>query len=156
MASKIDTRKNNPEHLRSMLDGSALIEKVLTLTAYLEQGWMPEYDYPRDIPVTEVRPHHFKIKDWIVLNNAQLQRLRNTLDVYLRLLSKVLPDLKALDLHDTTMRGQLAESLSSTEKANRVAAILSSSPQGRTLLAAISQASTLNTSSQVPGPNTLQ
>ena len=125
-------RKNDPNALRAQLDGSLLLAKILELAAFIEQGWMPEYSKPLGNPHDPGFQESFQIIDWQILGPSGVARLKTTMDFYMRLLSKVMPDLKSVEVNDS--RSSQDALLNPTERATKLFAALSSTPEGQQFL----------------------
>ena len=139
--------QNDPDVLRERINGPHLLSKILSLAETLERGWVPEYDFPRNRPVAELTPEDFHVVDWVELRPPQLQRLKASLDVYMRLLNKVLPDLKSIDMVDSSQTGR---TLSQVEMANRLYAAIRKLPNGEALLASFTAPNVHNVNPHQP------
>ena len=126
------TPKNDPNALRAQLDGSLLLAKILELAAFIEQGWMPEYSKPLGNPHDPGFQDQFKVVDWQILGPSGVARLKVTMDFYMRLLAKVMPDLKSVEVNDA--RSSQDATLSPTERATKLFAALSTIPEGQQFL----------------------
>lgn len=134
--SRPRTPRNDPIFLRNQIDGTYLIRQVFDLLAQIEQGWAAVYERPAQLtpeaPPNPQAPR--RIVDWVLLTPQRLNQLSRALDVRLKLLNKMVPDLRSMDLTTTTSD---APTLTTTDRANRVAAILRQSPEGKAFLDAI-------------------
>lgn len=74
------------EALRQRVDGERILSRVEHCTQVLLSGWEPVTD-PATQQVT-----------WVPLSKDRTAALGKVMDIQLRLLSKVLPDLKAVEL----------------------------------------------------------
>jgi len=126
-------KKNDPNMLRDMLDGSEIIRQWSNANQWLIFGHMPVFQHPVG-PISEATKADYPIREWRPINREDIQRLRAIIDSCNRLLNKLLPELKAVDLTDSR---QEAEGMSATDKATRLYSVLRQSPNGRALLEAL-------------------
>lgn len=140
-------KKENLEALRERIDGASLLSKIFSLTETLERGWVPEYAFPQDRPIAELSSRDFQVIDWVELRQPQLNRIKASLDIYMRLLNKVLPDLKSIDVTDTS---QTARTISQVEMANRLYAAIRKLPNGEALLASFTAPNAHNVNPHLP------
>lgn len=129
-----NTRKNDPNILREHLDGGQILEKVFEIVGWLHSGWIPEYSKPLG-PVTSLKPEDFQVVDWILLRPADVSRLRSALDFYLKLLAKIMPDLKSIEVNDISQGD--SDRISPQERATRLFQVLNSMPEGKEFLSAL-------------------
>jgi len=109
-------------NLRERIDGEALLSEVLKLVGQIVTGWAPVYPQP-DIDAIRANPNatpeDYRPVRFVQIDKEHLNRLQSALAVQLKILNKVLPDLKALDLtavvsesHHTLDERDLAQRLS--------------------------------------------
>jgi hypothetical protein len=111
-------RKEDVERaLRAEVQKEPLVTSILEISRWLILGYMPRYARPEGLP-SDPRAH---LLQWEAVNNEDLARLKVVLDTRFRLLGKVLPDLKAVEVTDTTPQ----QTLTDLELAARVAALVS-------------------------------
>ena len=139
--------RNDPAKLRSMLDGPGILEAWSRVNMQLETEHKPVYDYPTNIPVADLKDADFRIVGWEPLSRQDIARLSKQVDSYNRLLNKLLPELKSMDVQDS--RYDPREATSNTSRATRLYRLLQSSEQGRSLLQAL-QGQTANTTPPDP------
>jgi hypothetical protein len=89
------------QNLRDRIDGEALLAEITKLVGQIVSGWVPVYPQP-DINVIRANPNatpaDYRPVEYVPVDKEQLARLQSALAVHMKLLNKVLPDLKALDL----------------------------------------------------------
>jgi len=89
------------KNLRDRIDGEALLAEVLKLVSQIVTGWVPTYPQP-DINAIRANPdalpEDYRPVQYVPINKEHLARLQSALAVQMKILNKVLPDLKALDL----------------------------------------------------------
>jgi hypothetical protein len=88
-------------NLRDRIDGEALLAEITKLVGQIVSGWVPVYPQP-DIDAIRANPNatpaDYRPVEYAPVDKEQLARLQSALAVHMKLLNKVLPDLKALDL----------------------------------------------------------
>lgn len=104
---------------RQNLDGEQIFGNIQELLYCFLTGNVPEYPEPAmDTPLLEAAKAPFQQPiGWVKMSKDDQTRLKTVLDVQLKLLGKVLPDLKAIDFADVTDK----ERLSVSEMAQRLA-----------------------------------
>lgn len=109
---------------RSKIDGDALLEEIYRLTSYLVRGWAPEYPQPNipELRAANAPPEAYRPINYVPIDKELLARLKGAIDCQLKLLNKVLPDLKAVDL--TAVVGSQDLTLDDRELAQRAGFLL--------------------------------
>lgn len=88
-----------PSRLR--IDGHVLLEEISKLTAQLVSGWIPSYPQP-DVEALRFNgadPDQYRPVEFLPMGKDDRDRVTAALQVYLKLLNKVMPDLKAIELN---------------------------------------------------------
>lgn len=110
-------REDVERALRAEVQKEPLVTSIMEVSRWLILGYLPRYARPEGLP-SDPQAH---LLQWDTLNNEDLARLKVFLDTRFRLLGKVLPDLKAVEVTDTTPQ----QTLTDLELAARVAALVS-------------------------------
>lgn len=110
---------------RDRLDGASILDSVTEILQWLLLGYRPVYEQPQPTAnakaVTRLlssTPVH-----WVPLEDQDLKRYNTILNTQLKLLAKVLPDLRSIEVNDISER----KTLSDLELAQRVHSVLSAS-----------------------------
>ena len=107
--------------LRTHLDGQALLEEIQSLVRQLLIGWAPVYPQP-DIEAIRAnpnaKPEDYRPVEYVPIDKEHLTRIQSALAIQLKLLNKVLPDLKALDL--TAVVSEQSHTLDERDLAQRL------------------------------------
>ena len=111
--------RNDPTSLRAHIDGPALLRKYSEVTYYLLLGFKPIYEQP--VGNLDLAHRTLEIVDWAPLTSTDVRRLDKVLQSLHRLINKILPELKSVDVTDNTTQ---RESVTPTEKAARLLAAL--------------------------------
>ena len=115
---------------RQNLDGEQIFGNIQELLYCFLTGNVPEYpEPPMDTPLMEAAKAPIQQPiGWVKMSKDDQSRLKTVLDTQLKLLGKVLPDLKAIDFADVTDK----ERLSVSEMAQRLAGMnaVMSTPRG--------------------------
>ena len=108
---------------RSSLRGASIFKNIQELIYCLQLGYAPVYPVP-STGTSMARAAREQSGNppasWQRMEREDIARFKILLDAQLKLLNKVLPDLKAIDLRDTTERPQLTP----YELAQRLAGVL--------------------------------
>lgn len=108
---------------RQNLDGEAIFANIQQLLGWLLVGHRPIYPRPDQTPgsrTTTILPGQLPPPiAWEPLNKDHIASLSLVINTQLKLLQKVLPDLKSVELHDSTS----ATPMSVFELAQRVRAV---------------------------------
>ena len=123
--------KNDPNQLRSQLDGSAILKRWMQITYWLYIGHKPVFECPVGA-MENIRTEDFKVTHWEPLTSADIVRLEKVLSSLQRLVNKLLPELKSVDIADA--REQRVP-MTSAEKAIRLYNAIRLLPNGDQLLA---------------------
>jgi len=126
------------QFIRGQINALALLSNVSELMSWLVLGYRPVYRKPETyqtpipyvhasgpgqpntlMPQSAVHPRA-EIIEWIEMDSATLSCYRAVIDAHLKLLSKVLPDLKAVEVTEDREERKLSD----LELANRLASIL--------------------------------
>lgn len=87
--------------LREHINGEALLAEITKLVGQIVAGWVPVYPQP-DIEAIRANPNatpeDYRPVEYVPIDKEHLARIQSALAVHMKLLNKVLPDLKALDL----------------------------------------------------------
>ena len=110
---------------RSHLDGSQILQSVQEILQWLLLGYRPVYAQPAPTATAKevTRLLQSTPVHWVALEDADLKRFNAVLTTQLKLLAKVLPDLRSIELNDISERKHLTD----IELAQRVHSVLSAS-----------------------------
>lgn len=137
---------NTPAALRQYLDGPALLRMYMQVTTHLLIGFKPVYDQPTG-KASSLRDHDYFVVGWEPLTQVDIKRFEKVLSAIHRMINKLLPELKAVDVVDSRRE----DSMTATEKANRMVAALRQTENGDRILAALQPADDLLLPPMVPG-----
>jgi hypothetical protein len=117
------TRLETDNRLRESVNGSGLIRDIRNVVEWLTLGYLPQYAKPVGLPSDPDK--EVNLLGWVPIVPKDIPRLKVALDANLKLLNKVLPDLRSMDFMDNTPQ---AEVMSDLELAAKVAALVSMRP----------------------------
>lgn len=102
---------------RSLLDGDAIFRSIARVTEWLLFGWKPVYPPPSRSQSPDLSPGHLEAPmHWEEVTSEDIKRLQLVLNTQLKLLSKVLPDLKAIEISDLTTNPDAPTDLAALER----------------------------------------
>jgi hypothetical protein len=89
---------------RTRLNGERIFETVSEVLTWLLIGYRPRYDVPRGnlTSLQVLAQGRTDLISWDPITPDDVKSLTVVLNTHLKLLSKVLPDLKAVELNDVT------------------------------------------------------
>ena len=117
--------RKNPEKLtRDHIDGVGLYSHIREILFWLLLGYCPEYPRPPPNSFSKELSQQPLPQEvvWRELTREDFVRLKLVLDAEMKLLNKVLPELKAVEVHDLTDQKKPLDTL---ETARRVHAFVS-------------------------------
>jgi hypothetical protein len=117
----MSTRQRKAALTREALDGSSIFEQIQQTLQWLLIGYRPEYAQPPNgmTALEMLESNREQMIGWVPLNQDDVKTLTVRLNTQMKLLSKVLPDLKAIELNDVSETRRY----STEELAQRLASI---------------------------------
>jgi hypothetical protein len=114
-------KKSNSFLSRSDLNGLAIFRNIQELLSHLQINSKPEYQLPPSgTPSHSLRPTEQPPVVWSELTDSDLKRYGLLISTQLKLLSKVLPDLKSVEFNDVSQGPELSD----IELAQKLAALV--------------------------------
>lgn len=104
------------EELRQRVQGDLRLNAIDDILGWLVTGYAPEFAMPEG----KKRNPEYRMIGWSPIDSTAAKRLRTVLDVQLRMLNKVLPDLKASEITVEKTERQFTD----LELASRVASLV--------------------------------